>query len=578
MTLQEMLLLGAKPVKDSQGTISERIEQQKENIKKYIGFWRMYPDKFVDFMVGDNPEGFQLFFYQRVFLRIAMRHKYVYATFPRAYSKSFLAVLILIIKCVLYPNAKYFVTTGGKDQAASIVSSKVAEIRRLIPGFDKEMKLGRGESKTGKDDFQIDFKSGSVLTVFAASERTRGQRATGGLIEEAILVDGTILNEIIIPTMNVDRRLPDNTRDPDEVANKSQIYVTTAGYKGTFAYQKLVEILIQQAYAPQLAMAIGGTWRIPVMEGLLSRTFVDELKISGTFTETSFNREYESRWSGNVEGSFFNGDKFDKSREILLPEFGASKRGIGRDYYIFGIDVGRNVCASEIVVVKVMPNGDGSSVKKIVNIFSLPQSHFVDQAIQIKRLYNAFKPRAIVIDGNGMGIGLVDILTVSQVDPDTEETLPPLGVINDDDNHTYKNKITKETIPEMLYIMKATSEINNVAHSLTQSQLLNGKLKFLIHETEAKNKLQQQKQNAFMSVEQRNEKLRPYVLTSILKEQMMNLQDVSTTNNVLLKGSSKAIKKDKFSALEYALYYNKVFIEDKKRKRKIDLTKLMLKN
>jgi hypothetical protein len=46
-----------------------------------------------------------------------------------------------------------------------------------------------------------------------------------GLVEEVILVDETALNEIIIPTMNVDRRLPDGTRDDNEVTNKSQIYV-----------------------------------------------------------------------------------------------------------------------------------------------------------------------------------------------------------------------------------------------------------------------------------------------------------------------------------------------------------------
>ena len=43
-----------------------------------------------------------------------MRHRYVYATFPRAYSKSFLSMMALMIRCVLYPGADLFVTTGGK--------------------------------------------------------------------------------------------------------------------------------------------------------------------------------------------------------------------------------------------------------------------------------------------------------------------------------------------------------------------------------------------------------------------------------------------------------------------------------
>lgn len=67
------------------------------------------------------------------------------------------------------------------------------------------------------------FKNGSTLSILAARQSSRGQRKTGGLVEEAILVDGTTLNEVIIPTMNVDRRLPDGSWHKEEVINKSQI-------------------------------------------------------------------------------------------------------------------------------------------------------------------------------------------------------------------------------------------------------------------------------------------------------------------------------------------------------------------
>ena len=38
---------------------------------------------------------------------------------------------------------------------------------------------------------------------------------------------------------------PDGTRHKEEVINKSQIYITTAGWKNSFAYDKLIELLIQ---------------------------------------------------------------------------------------------------------------------------------------------------------------------------------------------------------------------------------------------------------------------------------------------------------------------------------------------
>lgn len=43
-----------------------------------------------------------------------MRHRYVYMTLPRGSSKSFLSMLILMLRCILYPGSEMFVTTGGE--------------------------------------------------------------------------------------------------------------------------------------------------------------------------------------------------------------------------------------------------------------------------------------------------------------------------------------------------------------------------------------------------------------------------------------------------------------------------------
>ena len=65
------------------GLSEDRIDAEIDNIRDLIGFFRQYPDLFVDFIKG--PEcNFEFMFYQRVFLRVVMRHRYVYATFPRA--------------------------------------------------------------------------------------------------------------------------------------------------------------------------------------------------------------------------------------------------------------------------------------------------------------------------------------------------------------------------------------------------------------------------------------------------------------------------------------------------------------
>lgn len=302
MSLQSLLDLSESRNNQKQEVSEERIAAILPQLRQLISFFREYPDIYIDFIKGPDCN-FEFYFYQRVFLRIVMRHRYVYATFPRAFSKSFLSMMVLILRCIFYPGCELFITTGGKEQAASITIAKIDEICRLIPALSQEIDWDRGKSKKSKDDVQYLFKNGSKINILAAKESSRGQRRTGGLMEECVLIDQTALNEIIIPTTNVNRLLPDGTRHKEEVVNKSQIYITTAGYKNTFAYEKLIELLILSVIDPNEVMIIGGTYVTPVTEGLLDEDFVDQLKMTGTFNEDSFEREYQphEQYSLNIE-------------------------------------------------------------------------------------------------------------------------------------------------------------------------------------------------------------------------------------------------------------------------------------
>ena len=566
MALADLMELSLSKNSKKVGLSEERIKAQIPILRQYIAFWREYPDIFVEFLCGNNPENFQLYFYQRVFLRAVMRHRYAYATFPRAYSKSFLSVLILMIRCILYPGSHLFVTTGGKEQAAGIAKEKVEELCKLIPGLRNEIDWSRGASKSSKDNVEYIFKNKSKLDIMAARQSSRGKRATGGLVEECILVDQTMLNEVIIPTMNVNRRLPDGSRHEEELVNKSQIFVTTAGWKNTFAYEKLIQTLIQQITEPGQAVVLGGTWRIPVMEKLLQRSFIEELKMDGTYNDASFAREYDSEWSGDAENAFFSSERFDKYRVLLQPEYEFSGRSSKSAYYVLGVDVGRKGCTTEVCVLKVTPQAQGAALKTLVNIYSYDEEHFEQQAINIKKLYYKYKARAIAIDANGLGIGLIDFMVKSQEDPESGDFIPDFGVMNDEDGF-YKKFKTPDTETDAMFLIKANAPINTEAHSYVQTQLSSGKIKFLIDETQAKAKLMATKMGQAMDANKRADYLKPFTLTTILREQMLNLVEENEGVNIILKQSSKGIKKDKFSAFEYGLYYIKLE-EDRSRKRK----------
>lgn len=564
MALQELLDISNSHKKI--GLSEERIRAVMPQLRDYISFWREYPDLFVDFLLqSGNPLGFKFYFYQRVFLRAAMRYQYVYMVFPRAYSKSFLSVLTLVLRCVLYPGAKLFVTSGGKEQAAGILSEKVHELCDLIPALKNEINWDRGKGTTeGKDYCNYLFKNGSRLDNVAARESSRGKRRHGGLVEECVGVDGDILNQVIIPTMNISRRCMDGSVNPDETLNKSQVFVTTAGYKNSFPYDKLITLLVRMVIEPEKAMVMGGTWRIPVLVGLQQKSFIQDQKDDGTFNEASFEREYESKWSGTVEDAFFNGEAFDSNRKLQKPEYEHSGKSSAHAYYVLSVDVGRKGCDSVICVFKVTPQSQGPAIKSLVNIYTMADEHFEDQAIKLKKLFYKYKARTLVIDGNGLGIGLIDYMVKSQTD-DLGDVLPDFGVENDDDGY-YKKYKTDITEQNAMYIIKANAPINTECHSNVQAQLNAGKVKFLINERIAQAKLLGTKLGQQMKPEERAEYLKPFTLTSILKEEMMNLREETEGVNIILKQANRGIRKDKFSSFEYGLYYIKQQEDNKKKK------------
>lgn len=580
MALQDLLDLSSRRKKI--GLSEERIEAIKPYLRQYIAYWREYPDMFIDFLQdGGDPakeKKLKFYFYQRVFLRAAMRYKYVYMVFPRAYSKSFLSVMVLMCRCILYPRSKLFVTSGGKEQAAGIIKEKVNEICALVPAFERELDMRPGKTRQMKDYCIFMFKNGSYFDNIAARESSRGKRRHGGLVEECVGVDGTILNEVIIPTMNVARLCMDGTTQPEETLNKSQIFVTTAGWKNTFAYDKHIQFLVRMITEPEKAFIMGGTWRIPVLVKLLDKNFILDLKKDGTYNEASFDREYESKWSGTVEDAYFRGDVFDRDRKLQKPEYEYSGKTSTGGFYVLSVDVGRKGCDSVVCVFKVTPQSIGVPIKSLVNIYTISDEHFEDQAIKIKALFYKYKAKRVIIDANGIGIGLVDYMVKSQTDEDTGITYPDFGVYGgtqDDAVETYKKYKTNNTQQEAMYLIKANAPVNTDAHANVQTQMNAGKVKFLIDERVAKAKLLETKVGQNMRPEERAEYLKPFTLTSILKEEMMNLREENEGVNILLKQANKGIKKDKFSAFEYGLYYIKVEEEDKKKRRKHDLSKMM---
>lgn len=378
-----------------------------------------------------------------------------------------------------------------------------------------------------------------------------------------------MLQDVIIPTMVVSRRCSSGEVRESEVLNQSQIYITTAGYKNTFSYDKLIQLLVRMVIKPDRdSFVLGSSWRIPVLYGLQPKTFLQDLKNDSTFNEASFEREYESRWTGVVDDAFFDGDKFDKCRKLNQPELEetARKGSNGTAYYVIGADFARKGDQSEFSIIKVMPQPSGRAHKNLVNVISLEKTGYKQQAIVLKKLFYKYKARKIILDANGPGLGFVEFMLDTQVLPDGS-ILPPFGVENDL-NGDYKGFRTDDMEVDAMYLVTANAAFNTECHVNLQSSISSGTVKFLISARNAKEKLLATKRGQAMNDEERAEYLKPFTATDILREQLMNLREEREGINIILKQANRKIKKDKVSSLEYALYWIKQEEDMKARRRK----------
>lgn len=486
----------------------------------------------------------------------------------RATSKTFLSILALFLQCIFMPGTKRFIVATFKVQAAKVAKEKIVELYDHWPLLRREV-FGGDISDTpgnfGKDYITIKFRNNSQLDV-VGGDGTRGLRRMGGLLDELRDADATEITEIVLPLMNVARRLPDNTVNPKE-PNAQQIVMTSAGVKTSYAYDKLIDMFENSIISPKDSFVIGMDYRIPIMHDLLDRQFIKKLKSSPSFNEESFGREYMSLWTGSSEESWFNFDKLQKYRKIKNPELHAKNRISANEFYLISADVGRlhdsTVCC--IFRINIIQEKYYATLVNIIVLGRTPETKpFSIQAADLKKIIRDYHPKEVVIDTNGLGVGLGDEMIRVHYD-ENGEVLPAYGFFNDDN---YKKVQPKDAI-NILYGIKANGPLNSKIHGNAYSRISSGSCRFLIKEQEAKSALLATKVGQKMKIEERIKRLMPHEMTTKLFQEMANLRLKRTGGmDIVLEQINPRFPKDKYSAFAYGLYRIKELEEENYKKKR----------
>ena len=544
-----------------------RVNENFEKCGEMLNQFMVYPDIFID-LITPHSSHFHLFFYQRIMLRCMARGTATYEYFSRGTSKSFLADLDRYLKCMFVPRHNTTITAGTNKQAAEIAKQKVVDdLWVKFPLLANEMQKRKVAGKVldaykmGKDYVEFNFKNGSSLGL----GNVRGLRRQSLIFEEVIEQDPIKVNEVYIPLLNEPRKMANGLINPYEPQSQ-QIYITTAGYQGTFAYDKLIEILCRSVLEPDKYFVLGGSYRIPLSVGLTAQKQIEDVINSPSFSKSSFEREYESRWSDAPAGAAFSSNMITALRQVKVVELKdkitAAQREQGA-FYVICADMAKDGSAETAVgVAKVLPKEHYFSFK-FVNLLTIPSTDYMVVANTFKKLVLTYHARLLVYDANGIGAAMRDWLNKETQD-ESGALLEGLGIINpptpaERDLKRYPNDKT------ICYEIKSGGKVGEQIHWFFFSRMSTGAITFPVKLAEAVNLYQQNKSFAAMSMRKQHEFLMPFKQMDRAEEELKNLDIANTSdqmsNSLRIVRRNSLIQKDFFSMFEYLVWAVNQYIE-----------------
>lgn len=362
--------------------------------------------------------------------------------------------------------------------------------------------------------------------------------------------------------------MPNNAINEKE-PNQQVICCTSAWQKQSFAYDKLIGIFEEAIMQPKTAFCMGCDYRVPMLHGLLGKDYITRLKLDPAFNETSFATEYLSLWQGASEESWFNFERMRKHRKIKNPETHAKFRPGSNQFYLLSVDVGRLNDQTVVSVFRVNIDEAGRHWATLVNLYVIARvaetKTFSQQAMDIKKIMKEFNPREVVIDTNGLGVGIADEMIKEQID-EFGNIYPAYAFHNDENYYAVQPK----SAPKILYGIKANGPLNSKIHGNAYSRLSSGLVKFLVTEQEAKSSLMSTAAGQKMPIIKRIERLMPHEMTTKLFEEMANLRlkKTGSSTDIVLEQINPRYPKDKYSSFAYGLWRIKELEEEYTTKRR----------
>lgn len=487
----------------------------------------------------------------------------------------------------MYPGTKICVASKTLKQAKEVLKKITTELMPNSPNLRLEIK----QLTLNSVDAYIEFKNGSQIFITTATDTARGARCHILLIDEFRLVKKEIIETVLEPFMRSERmpgflKKPEYKNYPKE--RNKKILMSSVWLKSHWAYKEAQAYVVELFNQTTKTFICGLPYQLSIKEGLLNPDQIIEEMLKPTFNDISFSMESGCLWWGESEDSFFKFDDLTKARRLrtaLYPKEIYSQisnkvikpidkvpgeiRILSADIAVMSSRKNKND-ATAIFIVQLIPTSDGQYIRNVLYSENKEGGHTEDQAMLIRRLYEQMNCDYIVIDTAGVGLGVFDNLVKDMTDDVSGEFYPALTCVNDPEMALHY-KGASSSPAKVIYSVKASSKWNTQCAYSLRDCIRRGKMRLLLDEEEFRDIYESSKAYCELSEEDKITIRMPFIQTSLLISEMVNLEYTTVGTEIKIKENGTS-RKDRYSSLSYA---NQIANELERKLRKPNLSKDM---
>lgn len=547
-------------------TITEVQKEKSERLMDGIGYWaafyRKNPQRFVKEFLNMN-----LKLFQKILIYMMMVSTNFLYIASRGSGKTWLTSLYCVVRCILYPGTKICVASGVKSQAVEVITKIETDFLKNYSWGSQNLRNEISFISSSVNNARVDFHNGSWINIVTSNDNARHNRANIIVVDEFRMVDLNVINTVLRKFLTT-TRMPGYLSKPEYAhlqERNSEVYMSSAFYQSHWAYDKTKAYFANMLDDKRKYFCCGLPYQLAIKEGLLQKEQVEDEMSEDDFDEIAFSMEMGALWYGDSDGAFFRYDDISKHRKIKSSYYSLDmydKRGINVPELAYGekrvmsVDVALMATrkhandATAIVINVAIPTNTNSYTSNIVYIETFEGLKTDELGIIIMRYFYKYKCTDLVLDCQGNGLGVYDFITKEQYDTVTGETYVAMCSCNDDN---MASRCTVKNANKVVWTIKANAEFNSSAATMLRAGIKNGNINFLASEFDIEDSIKKTSGYSKMSAGEQARLKLPYVQTSLMINEMINLEHEIVNNRVKLK-ERPGMRKDRFSSLEYNYY------------------------